>query len=695
MSIGSGTVVELYLNSVWTDISAYVRADPGIQIQFGVRGEAGTADPAQCDLVVNNFDGRFTPKNAEGPYYGYLKRNTPLRVTVSSVVRFIGDVSEFPARWEPSGGDVWVPLTASGPLRRLLRSATINGTLRTFIPTLAKSVGGSVTGYWPMEDGVGSTSFASGLSDGTPLTISGTPVFASIDGGDASAPLPKMDLVMASGNAPASPGSNEFTAGFLMTMPTAGTANNARLLQVSTSGTAATWVITYETGGGGALRLRAYNIAGTEILNQASFFNLDGYTRHIKLEVYTSGANVVWALTASGVGTMGNTLLANTVTSPTGVIVGNGNSITGDVGIGHVLVSDSDTTLFSFDFAAVLLAYAGESVEARMARVAALAGVNFALTDDGTVSQQLGPQPFATPLEIMREAEAADVGGILRDSISVLNQVVYITRRARYNTTSPTLTLNYTSGHLSPPLEPIDDDQLLANDVTVTRSGGSSARAVDTTGPLNSRTWPTGVGLYEKSVTLNVYNDTVLPAIANWLLTIGTIDETRFPVLTVDVGVNTSLATAVNNLRPGSLVSLTGLPKWAGGATTVYLHCLGWTERINSHRRVFELNCTPASPFDAVRLNDTTFGRLDSSTTTTNEALDTTETGVDYTGGSWITTATHPSEFPFNIIIGGEEMTVTSATGSTFTVTRSVNGVVKSHATGVPVHVARPLRVAL
>jgi hypothetical protein len=45
-------------------------------------------------------------------------------------------------------------------------------------------------------------------------------------------------------------------------------------------------------------------------------------------------------------------------------------------------------------------------------------------------------------------------------------------------------------------------------------------------------------------------------------------------------------------------------------------------------------------------------------------------------------------------MIGGERMTVTAVTGSsspqTLTVTRSVNGVVKSHATGVPVVLADP-----
>jgi hypothetical protein len=75
----------------------------------------------------------------------------------------------------------------------------------------------------------------------------------------------------------------------------------------------------------------------------------------------------------------------------------------------------------------------------------------------------------------------------------------------------------------------------------------------------------------------------------------------------------------------------------------------------------------------------------------TAEALDTTETGVDINAGAgpdWV------YEADFDIVFGGEKVTVTavSAMAGTFpnrtctlTVTRSVNGIVKSHATGAPV----------
>ncbi|WP_432135879.1 hypothetical protein [Streptomyces sp. bgisy154] len=73
---------------------------------------------------------------------------------------------------------------------------------------------------------------------------------------------------------------------------------------------------------------------------------------------------------------------------------------------------------------------------------------------------------------------------------------------------------------------------------------------------------------------------------------------------------------------------------------------------------------------------------------------------VEITDGPlWPTTATYPAEFPFDAVLGGERVTVTGITGSTspqtWTVVRSVNGVVKPHAASTAVHVADRAPVAL
>lgn len=74
--------VELQLAETWTDVTAYTYLRDGIGITRGRRDEGGSFEPGECQLTLNNRDGRFSPRNPTGPYYGQLTRNTPVRVSV-------------------------------------------------------------------------------------------------------------------------------------------------------------------------------------------------------------------------------------------------------------------------------------------------------------------------------------------------------------------------------------------------------------------------------------------------------------------------------------------------------------------------------------------------------------------------------------------------------------------------------------
>lgn len=683
--------IELFLDGAWVDITADVRLEAGITITFGVQAESGTADPASCALSVNNKDGKYSPRNAAGPYYGHLSRNTPLRVKVGAQPRFAGEVSEFPARWNLPGSDVWTPLVASGVLRRLVRSNLLESPLTSGIVGIAAN--DHVTGYWPMEDLAGS--FVSMVPEAGPgFVYAGAPVLANVDPGPASQPIPTWAGAMGVFYPRGSTGTS-FTAGFILVMPEAGTTNGAELFRVYVDGTARTWVFTYDSASAGQLRLTVYNSAGASIFTSlyAGTAGLNGRTTFLKLEANNNGANVdFYVQPYPGGGTPGN-IAGQSVGAPQYVYVGTGQAITGDVGIGHVVLGDTNTALFTGDFDAALRAYSGETVSARMTRVAALAGVAMTVTAGPSENAYMGPQPDGSALEIMRAAEAADVGGILRDAIDTVG-LVYITRAARYNTAQSGATLDYDLGRFSPPLEPVDDDANTRNDVTVTREGGSSARAVKTTGPLNAQPYPDGIGAYPYAVTLSLSTDTILPDVANWLLSLGTIDETRWPRITVDLLQHADIATALELLRPGWRLALINLPVWVGQETAA-LHVIGWTETITASTRHITFNCVPAGPFQVFELDTETYGRLAPTTAVTNEALDATETGVDFTGEAMVTTAANPTAFPFDIEIGGERMTVGSATAGTLTVTRSVNGVVKTHLTGAQITLADPVVLAL
>lgn len=71
--------------STWTDVSQYVQVldeQGGISITQGRSDWSGRVDPGSCTFRLDNRDGRFSPRNPLGPYYGSIGRNVPVRVSV-------------------------------------------------------------------------------------------------------------------------------------------------------------------------------------------------------------------------------------------------------------------------------------------------------------------------------------------------------------------------------------------------------------------------------------------------------------------------------------------------------------------------------------------------------------------------------------------------------------------------------------
>jgi hypothetical protein len=77
----TGAMVELLLNSVWTDVTAYTYHRDLIRITRGRQDQGARVDPGSCTFTLNNKDGRFSPRNPLGAYFGQIGRNTPVRVS--------------------------------------------------------------------------------------------------------------------------------------------------------------------------------------------------------------------------------------------------------------------------------------------------------------------------------------------------------------------------------------------------------------------------------------------------------------------------------------------------------------------------------------------------------------------------------------------------------------------------------------
>ena len=76
----TGLAVSLYLSGAWTDVSSYVYARDKVRITRNRQNEGSGAQASTCSLTFDNRDGRFSPRNPSGAYYGAIGRNTPIKV---------------------------------------------------------------------------------------------------------------------------------------------------------------------------------------------------------------------------------------------------------------------------------------------------------------------------------------------------------------------------------------------------------------------------------------------------------------------------------------------------------------------------------------------------------------------------------------------------------------------------------------
>jgi hypothetical protein len=180
----------------WTDITAFTFDRDGnssITVQRGRTDEMTDAQPATCRLQLRNTDGRFLARNPTGPYFGQLRRNTPIRVRVNPgsglATRFVGFVNEWPPRWSPGEVDHYVAVRAAGILRRLQQGAS------PLKSALTRSVAASdPIRYWPMElaDAGDVRQFYSAVNGVAPLTVVNT--VSPADSVVGSEPVAAFDL---------------------------------------------------------------------------------------------------------------------------------------------------------------------------------------------------------------------------------------------------------------------------------------------------------------------------------------------------------------------------------------------------------------------------------------------------------------------------------------------------------------------
>lgn len=656
-----GVAVELMLGGQWTRVPGIYTRDP-ITITRGRADEASQVAPSKMTFTVNNKLGQFSPRNPLGPYYGQLTRNTPVRLTANGSVRFVGELGELPVRWDTSGTDVYVQVEASGILRRLSQ-----GTSAVY-SALRRAVGGLVpepTAYWPMEDAPGSALAASGIDWRQPMRP-GAIAFDFEDqaaGGTAgSMTFPQGATAVAS--VPAK-GPGFAIAAWLDLPADMGDANcSSPQICWRTPGTAkaVTWNLYTGTPVQGHALLYYDADDGTTNSVQGSIDLRETGPTQVLVYAVQSGSDIVVKVSIDGVDDITTTITGATVTPVTSLTLN--TSPTGLAGppeirgsISHLIVAPGSRAAALKTLVSAGKGYAGETAGDRFLRLSGEEGVPAELVGSAADTMPMGPQ-FPKPyLDLVRECEAAD-GGVLGEQREEVG-LRYRTRAADYNT-PPALVLDYLT-QVAAPLEPTEDDQQLRNDITVTREGGSSARAFLADGPLSVQDPPGGVGVYDDSVSLNVWTDDLLGAIAGWRLHLGTVDEARFPVVRLKLHKHPELLAQALALDVRSHLRLTGLPPWLPPGD-VDLLAEGYTEVIEPLRWTLEFNASPGSPYAVAVVGDEQLGRADTDGSELAAAVDADDTTllVSSTGGPYWTT--DPAERPLDLRAGGELITATSIT---------------------------------
>lgn len=683
---------ELFIDGVWTAKTAFT--DEQIEAQVGPDVETGTR-PNELSLTWDNSDLSIDPENVLSALYGKIGRNTPARVRVSGTTLLAAEASTWaPERSinhavTPARGRSWTEFEGRGVLSRLGR-----WTEPVRSPMFLKEISyTSLVGLWPME-GAG-TNLPNAVNGGFTGKVTGTATWAGDDGPGGSDQTIKLGSdgamsasfiraavsdwqVCLSVKFPAAPLTGTYRT--LMRWRTstgltyAWQTNNAsfQVLVTRDDGTtaatiAATWGTLISAGAWVRLRCKVTAAAGTITVEPAW---------------YAQDTSVIYGTTGTFAGTSSG-VLTNWDVQP--------NAYTDGAAYGHMFGVTDATLDLTGDYAAFqsFNGYLGEAAGRRYQRlVLQLLGISAFNLGNLDATVPMGRQKPGRILELLEECAVTD-GALLYDEPAGIG-LMFRTRVHRQGQTSK---LDLTYGvDVAPPLKKVIDDAGVINKVTVTNvSSGASATKTRTTGPLSVLAPPSGVGEYKGGVDVNQADDTTLDDRAAWELNRSTMQRPRYKQVTVDLLANPGLITACNAIRPGDLITLAGYEP-----DPIPLHVLSYIHKIGAITRTYVMNCVPGDLWKTGAYNTT--GRYNA-TSTLSSLTGTTGTtlvvAVPDPLSTWSTTATG-----YDLIIEGERVRVTvaftAAVGGlqTATITRSMNGVVRTHTVGATVGLHDPIHYA-
>lgn len=512
--------------------------------------------------------------------------------------RFSGEISSIVPGADISGNDKYVEITASGIDRRLQQGANpLASTLRRALPALD-----SLIAYWPCEDGSDSSNIASAVAGVSPMIINGTPTYAGYSEFKASDSIPVVGTSRWIGLIPTYTSTGQIQLRFIINFPASGLTNNDVLASIYTTGTLNRADLIWTTSGG--MQLIGYTSAGASLGTIGPYaFGAVSKDWRMNVELTQNGADVDVDINAiapgASAGGQSGTLSTCTVGRCKKIVI-NPNQNADGISVGHITVCKATGNTLS-DLTDELNAWLDESANQRFVRLCDEESIPVRWqTVYGYTAQGMGYQGIDTLLNLLRECETA-TGGIMSDDRHQLG--LMIRSKANMLTLSPSFSLDLSNNILTAQPVPTFDDQLIRNDIEVSRVGGSTARVTDTTSRLSANSPPSGVGTYKDTINVSVSSDNDLLNFGNWLLHLGTYGGPRFATISLNraklqVSGNTTLDDAILDLELGDRIDLTNPQEWVS-YETIQLLVVGYTEYLSNYEHSFTLNCQPAEPWRA------------------------------------------------------------------------------------------------
>jgi hypothetical protein len=341
------------------------------------------------------------------------------------------------------------------------------------------------------------------------------------------------------------------------------------------------------------------------------------------LEITPFGTTQVSYLFSSfptnGFGGGSGPVLTGAVGNATSVVI-NPDGNLNDTAVGHIAFQNVyDSVVPS------ITAWVNESPTVRFTRLCGEQNIP-AVTTFSTVapgdSTVMGYQTIDTLPALIQQASDSALALLYeaRDQLAL----AWRTKGTLYNQL-PKLTLDHSQHQLSGPLNPVDDDALVRNDVTVTRINGSSSRQVLASGTLSVQPPPNGVGDYATNYSLSLGSDSLLPDQAGWRLRMGTVDQPRYPQISINLRHSTftsnlDMMNAALTIDIGDRLVVTNPPPWMPPDQISQI-VQGYSETLGVFEHDITFNCSPEDPYRIGILDDPVLGRADTDGSTLAAAI--------------------------------------------------------------------------